>query len=132
MRHIARPKNLSGYLKLIQMVFITSLLFLFGLSFVYFWINDENQVSPITVIFTVIVGWIGFILARFFGEKAMEVTTEQQISVEELQDTISNRKNQINESEIRENESQDIMTKYEERTDYLMNYIETKKKSRRK
>ncbi len=115
-RNISRAENIGGYLKLIQIIFVAPLIILFVLTFVYFWINDSDKVSPITVIFTVIVGWLGFIIARFFGEKAMELTSEQHTNIGEMQEIIDDYENRVSESE-------EIIDGYVEKTGSLLDYI---------
>jgi phosphoglycerol transferase MdoB-like AlkP superfamily enzyme len=122
-RDIAKPANMGGYLKLIQIIFILTLLGLFVLSFIYFLWND-NPVSPVEVVFTVIVGWLGFILARFFGERAMELTSEQYSNIKKIQDRTQHMMNRIDESEQREEDYQDLTTKYEEKINHFIKYIE--------
>ena len=50
---------------------VVILIILFVLIFFYYLIN-ESQVDRIDIFLTVIVGWLGAIIGKFFGERAME------------------------------------------------------------
>lgn len=115
-REISGKRNIGGYLKLIQILFIITLLILFVLTFIYFWRSDD-KISPIEIIFTVIVGWMGLIIGRFFGERAMEISTEQIESIEAMQNIINNYEDRINEYEK-------ITLNYQEQINNLINHIE--------
>ena len=87
-RDIASIKNQGGYTKLIQMCFMFVLTFLFVIIVIYYLFNPE-QVDRISIILTVIVGWLGLIIGRFFGESAMEtLSQEQKVNVKELNEMV--------------------------------------------
>ena len=124
-RDISKAENLGGYLKLIQIIFVVPLIIIFILTFIYYW-RSEDTVNPITIVFTVVVGWLGFIIARFFGEEAMETTTRLKERFGEISEVIKNY-------ELRVNSSETLVKKYKERLDRLLSYVEyiKRKKSRK-
>lgn len=84
LRSIASPKNQSGYIKLIQMGIIFTLIAVFCGVLVYY-IMNPCKVDRVDIILTVVVGWLGLIIGRFFGERAMEHLDEaRQLNVEKL------------------------------------------------
>jgi len=70
-RSICSPANHGGYTKLIQLFLVGILSSMFVLIFFYYLLNHET-VDRIDIFLTVIVGWLGAIIGRFFGERAME------------------------------------------------------------
>lgn len=76
-RDIASPRNQGGYTKLIQ-VSLTILLSLVFVSVIIYYFLNPSQVDRIDIILTVVVGWLGLIIGRFFGEKAMETLEERR------------------------------------------------------
>ena len=55
---------------MVQIFLIVLLSGIFVLIFFYYVFN-ESQVDRIDIFLTVIVGWLGAIIGKFFGEKAM-------------------------------------------------------------
>lgn len=78
-REISKPENTGGYTKFVQLVIIGILFTSFIGSFIYYWITKE-LVTAMTVLFTVIVGWLGMVIGRFFGESAMDIINKQRES----------------------------------------------------
>lgn len=76
-REIASPENQGGYTKLIQISLILLLCTIFVIIFFYY-LFDKGMVNKIDIILTVIVGWLGAIIGRFFGERAMETLEEKR------------------------------------------------------
>lgn len=69
-REIADSKNRGGYTKLVQ-IGITSMVIIIFVGIIIYYIIKPAQVDRIDIILTVIVGWLGTIIGKFFGEKAM-------------------------------------------------------------
>lgn len=84
LREIAHPSNQGGYTKLIQIGLMIILVFIFCIiAWVY--IKNPTKVDRTDVILAVVVGWLGLIIGRFFGERAMEALEEKQkINVDKL------------------------------------------------
>lgn len=77
LRTIADSKNPGGYTKLIQIGFLIVLIIIFiAILIYYFW--TPGRVDRIDVVFTVVVGWLGLVLGRFFGDTAMKNLEEKQ------------------------------------------------------
>lgn len=115
MKQIFKPEN---YVKFIQFIFIASLLFIFIASFIYFWMNDVD-VNNMTVIFTVIVGWLGLIIGAFFGEKSMDNLTniKREFGVKRtLFPLINKYESLINRYKNQINDLLEIIKDYEEKT----------------
>tara|TARA_Y100000310_G_scaffold237306_1_gene240592 strand:+ start:1755 stop:2159 length:405 start_codon:yes stop_codon:yes gene_type:complete len=70
-RNISSPRNRGGYTKLIQMGLIALLAGLFTIISFYYLLNG-GTVDRVDIILTVVVGWLGAIIGKFFGERAME------------------------------------------------------------
>lgn len=121
-RDICNNDNRGGYTKLIQIMIMVILIGLLIGSFVYYWYSPE-KVSNMGIILTVIVGWLGMIIGRFFGERAMESTLEQKqkLNVEQMQ-------NVMNTYESRIERLSNVIKEYEERIGELLEYIEYLKK----
>ncbi len=64
-------KDESGYIKLLQLVFISVVLVCFLLLLAYSLIVPES-ISKLDVFLTVIVGFMGTIIGTFFSERSME------------------------------------------------------------
>lgn len=107
----------ENYIKFMQFIFVIVLLFIFIAIFVYFWIN-EIEVNNITVIFTVIVGWLGLIIGAFFGQKFMEDLTKakKELGVKRtLFPLINKYENLINRYKNQINDLLEIIRDYEEK-----------------
>ena len=64
-------KDESGYIKLMQSLFVALVFFSFFILLVYTLFN-ESTTSKLDVFLTVIVGLMGTIVGTFFSEKSME------------------------------------------------------------
>lgn len=78
-REISSSRNRGGYAKLIQMWIIFMLSLIFIVIFFYYLLN-KGTVDKVDLILTVVVGWLGAIIGRFFGEKVMENLEEKRTS----------------------------------------------------
>jgi len=77
LREIASPRNQGGYTKLVQIILITLLCSVFVVILIHYLLNP-GQVDRVDLVLTVIVGWLGAIIGRFFGERAMENLEERR------------------------------------------------------
>lgn len=53
-------------------------LVLLFITIVVYYLLNPGQVDRVDVMQTVIVGWLGLIIGRFFGEEAMEILEEKR------------------------------------------------------
>lgn len=87
-RKIASYGNIGGYTKLVQLWFVLLLTALFA-GIVLYYILVPEKVSRIDVILTVVVGWLGLIIGRFFGEEAMQkLDIKKEENIKEVISTI--------------------------------------------
>lgn len=68
----------SGYFKMGQVMILLFVLFCFIYILIYKSFIDVEKVSPIDVIFTVIVGILGTLIGLFFGAKAEQYISESR------------------------------------------------------
>ncbi|MDP7458482.1 MAG: hypothetical protein QGH47_07185 [Candidatus Woesearchaeota archaeon] len=77
LRKIADNRNPGGYFKLMQtwlIIIISAIFCIIAGHYIFF----PGTVDKIDLILTVIVGWLGMIMGRFFGESAMESLLRNQ------------------------------------------------------
>jgi len=70
-REICHSGNEGGYTKFIQTIIVMVLILIF-IGIIIYYIIDKQKVDRIDIVLTVIVGWLGAIIGRFFGERSME------------------------------------------------------------
>ena len=68
----------SGYFKMGQVIILLFIIFCFIFILIYKSFIDIEKVSPVDVIFTVIVGMLGTIIGLFFGAKAEQYISESR------------------------------------------------------
>tara|TARA_Y100000310_G_C20690171_1_gene821681 strand:+ start:3832 stop:4242 length:411 start_codon:yes stop_codon:yes gene_type:complete len=96
-RDIASYKNPGGYFKLIQVFLIFIICMMLIIVFVYY-LLVPGTVDRVDLFLTVIVGWMGMILGRFFGEIAMEdLMKTQSVKRSRTEDNFVTVKNIIQE-----------------------------------
>jgi len=106
----------GGYARFIQIIIITFLFIIFFIVVLYFLIYNE-KVTTMGVILTVLVGWIGMIIGRFFGERAMEEASLYEKSLSNSTFIIDGYINKIEKLKS-------IINSYEGKTEELINYID--------
>jgi uncharacterized protein YneF (UPF0154 family) len=92
-------KDESGYVKLIQLMFVVLVFTSFFILLVYNLINEETT-SKLDIFLTVIVGLIGTIIGTFFSEKSMEsLKKDRDIKKREIIRAKRTLKEKLRESE---------------------------------
>ena len=126
-RKIASPENKGGYARLIQFILIMWLIILFIFICIYYWRHTES-VSTMGVILTVLVGWMGMIIGRFFGERIMGEASEHKTTLGRSAFILGDYKNKLNKLE-------EIIMSYEKTVNELIDKMDsrgTSIKSRKK
>ncbi len=98
-REIASYENKGGYTKLIQIGIIIFLISIFIFIVLSYFKNPE-QIDRMSIILTVIVGWLGAVIGRFFGENAMEGLTAQREGIVEAKNKLNQYQGLVNKFQL--------------------------------